>query len=191
MSATAWIVLAVIVVAVIVVAAIVMSTLRARRRRQLRDRFGPEYDRTVDTTGSELKAAKDLKERADRRDELDLHDIPPQRREVFQGEWSGVQASFVDDPSDAVSNAARLVHDAMTERGYPDDGSASQIDMVSVDHPDLVQKFRSAHETSVRGRSGDADTEELRVAMLRYRAVFDRMLTPEQTDSGPRSESRR
>ena len=108
----------------------------------------------------------------------------------FRGEWSGVQASFVDDPSDAVSNAARLVHDAMTERGYPDDGRASQIDMVSVDHPDLVQKFRSAHEASVRGRSGDAETEELRVAMLRYRAVFDRMLTPEHREA-ERSESRR
>jgi hypothetical protein len=191
MSATAWIVLAIVVVAVIVLAATIMSWLRARRRRQLRERFGPEYDRTVDAVGNERKAAKDLQDRAGRRDEIELHDIPPQRREVFRGEWSGVQASFVDDPSNALSNAARLVHDAMTERGYPDDGSASQIDMVSVDYPDLVQKFRSAHETSVRGRSGDAETEELRVAMLRYRAVFDRMLTPEQSESAPRSESRR
>jgi len=190
MSTTAWIVLAIVVVAVIVAAIVIMSVLRGRRRRQLRDRFGPEYDRTVDATGSERKAAKDLQERAGRRDEVELHDIEPQRREVFRGEWSGVQASFVDDPSDAVSNAARLVHDAMTERGYPDDGRASQIDMVSVDHPDLVQKFRSAHEASVRGRSGDAETEELRVAMLRYRAVFDRMLTPEHREA-ERSESRR
>jgi hypothetical protein len=183
MSATAWIVLAIIIVAVIVLAAVFTSVVRKRRRRQLRDRFGPEYDRTVDAVGSERKATKDLQERVGRRDEVELHDIPPQRREIFRGEWSGVQASFVDDPSGALSGAARLVHDAMTERGYPDDGSASQIDMVSVDHPDLIQKFRSAHEVSVRGRSGDADTEELRVAMLRYRAVFDRMLTPEHSEA--------
>jgi hypothetical protein len=188
MSATAWVIIGV-VVAIIVILVAVLVTLRARRRRrmQLQHRFGDEYDRTVDTTGDRKTAERDLSDRAERRDAIELHEISAARRQVIVGEWVGVQASFVDDPAGALRSAARLVHQTMTERGYPDGSPDDDVDLVSVDHPDLVPEFRRAHETNARVRNGTADTEALRRALLRYRAVFDRLLEPPR----PRAESSR
>ncbi len=182
MSTTVWVI---IVVAILVLAALVFSNVAHRRRVGLRQRFGDEYDRTVDAAGGRRAAERDLRDRAGRRDQIEVHDIDPQRRQVLVGEWVGVQASFVDDPAAAVRGAERLVHATMTERGYPDGSADNHIDLVSVDYPELAPELRRARETSA-GRAnggGVADTEALRKAMLRYRGVFDRMLEP-QSRSG-------
>ena len=182
MNATAWIIVA--IVAVIIVA-VVLAALAVSRRRarsaQLRDRFGPEYDRTVDASGDQRTAERELAARLDRHDQIELHDIDPSRREEFRQQWMRVQTAFVDDPRSATDRAATLVHDAMLARGYPDGDRATLIDMMSVDHPDLVPEYRRAHEATLRGRNGDSDTEEFRRTVLRYRTVFDRVLAGDRS----------
>lgn len=182
MSTTGWIILAVVVV-VLIVAAIVIASARRRRRAQLQQRFGSEYDRTLSATGDRRSAERDLRDRADRRDAFELHEIEPARRHALVGEWVGVQASFVDDPAAALRSAARLVHNAMTERGYPDGRASDDIDLVSVDYPDVVPEFRRAHETIQRLGDGAGNTEALRCAVLQYRSVFDRMLEPTRAEA--------
>ena len=178
MSTIIWVVL-ILAGLVLIGAAIFLRHMIARRqRRSLQTRFLSEYDRTVRKTGDRRAAERELQGRIDRHDTVDLRDIDATRREALRGEWLAVQVSFVDDPGEAIMRAARLVHDTMSERGYPGNDIAEQIDLISVDYPDLVPEFRRAHLSVLRGRSGDADTEELRQAFMRYRAVFDRLLEP-------------
>jgi hypothetical protein len=174
-STIGWVILAIVVVAVVAIL-VVAAAMRGRRRARLQQRFGPEYDRTVEASGSRRAAERELRERAERRDEINLRDLDPQRRQVLRGEWVGVQAMFVDDPRGALDRAARLVHATMSERGYPANGDDEHIDLVSVDHPDLVPEFRRAHDTSVRLRNGNTDTEAVRQGMLAYRNVFQRIV---------------
>ncbi len=179
MSTMVWV--ACIVAGLVLIAAAIYARhiIEKKRRRSLQTRFLSEYDRTVQKTGDRRAAERELQGRIDKYDNVvRLHDIDATRKEVIRAEWLSVQVSFVDDPRRAISKAARVVHDAMTERGYPDNDAGEQIDLISVDHPDLVPEFRRAHISTFRGRSGDADTEELRQAFLRYRAVFNRLLDP-------------
>jgi hypothetical protein len=149
-----------------------------RRRRALQARFLSEYDRTLHATGDREAAERELQRRIDRHDRVHLREIDATRKDAIREDWLAVQVSFVDDPRRAISKAARIVHDAMTERGYPNDDTGEQIDLISVDYPELVPEFRRAHLSTLRGRSGEAETEELRQAFLRYRVLLQRLLEP-------------
>ncbi|MFN8024989.1 MAG: hypothetical protein U0W40_01130 [Acidimicrobiia bacterium] len=171
-----WVVIAVAVV-VLVVVVVALAMAGSRRRRHLRDRFGPEYDRTVGHAEHRRDAERELREREARHDELDLRPLSPASRERFTRDWDDVQRTFVDRPQVAVADADRLVTDLMRERGYPVDDFETKRDLVSVDHPRVVEHYGTAHDIAQRNVDGRATTEDLRRAVVSYRALFEELLS--------------
>ncbi len=166
-----------VAVAVVLVAAVIAWLIAKRRRSsQLQDRFGPEYERTVAERDDKRAAERDLRERAKRREQLDIRPLDPVSRERHAGRWRQVQEQFVDRPAEAVEDAQRLVTEVMSERGYPVDDPDQQVKDLSVDHADVMGEFRSAREISELNRRKAATTEQLRQAMVHYRSLFGRLL---------------
>jgi hypothetical protein len=173
MGAWAWILIAIGIVAV--VALIVLGAAK-RRTASLRQRFGPEYDRTVTAREDRRAAEAELRSREQQRAKLDIRPLPEAKRAVFAEEWRGVQERFVDQPAQAVMAADTLVGRVMAERGYPMGDFEAQAGLVSVDHPRVVEDYRFAHGVRERSRTQQASTEDLREAMLKYRSLFDDLL---------------
>ena len=178
-----WVWILIVIVALVVVALIAMAA-RQRRTTALRQRFGPEYDRTVESREDRRAAEADLRDRERQRAQLDIRPLPENMRVRFAQEWQDVQERFVDQPSDAVMSADRLVYSVMEARGYPMGDFDAQADLVSVDHPGVVENYRFAHGIRERAQGQGASTEDLREALLRYRSLFDELLAAEdgQTD---------
>jgi len=174
MSTWVWIVIA--IAAIVVVAAIVWSATRARRTKTLREGFGPEYDRTVADAPSKREAEAELAERRKRREELDIQPLSPGARERYLVAWQATQARFVDDPGEAVGEADALIQKVMGERGYPVQDFDQRTADISVDHPEVANNYRAAHGISVAHARDKASTEDLRQAMVHYRALFDELL---------------
>ena len=168
MPGWAWALIA--VAAVVVIAVVVWRALAARRTRGLQERFGPEYDRTLDRTDDRREAEADLAAREKRRQELDIRPLTTAARERYLTQWQTVQARFVDDPSGAVQEADSLIQSVMRERGYPVDDFEQRAADISVDHPQVVENYRQGH----RLRSGD--TEAQRQAMVHYRGLFEELV---------------
>lgn len=164
------------VAAVVVVALLVYAAWRARRTQSLRNRFGPEYDHTIDSADKRRDAERDLRDRAKRRDELEIRDLTPAAAQRYQEQWLTVQQQFVDTPAQSVHDAQSLVTTVMRERGYPTDSEDERADMLSVDHSDVMDNYRSATDIDARGQAGTATTEDLRQAMQHYRSLFERLL---------------
>jgi hypothetical protein len=173
MDAWVWVLLAVAVVAVLVVA--VFAWLRARRRR-LQQTFGPEYDRALAGAATRREAEAGLEERRKRREELEIRPLSPEAAERYGHEWQGVQARFVDAPVEATRDADRLVQQVMSDRGYPMNEFDSRADLISVDHPAVVENYREAHTIYLNYDRGEASTEDLRQAMVHYRSLFDELV---------------
>jgi type I site-specific restriction endonuclease len=171
----------VIVIAVVVVVALLAVGARKRRTASLRARFGPEYDRAVGTRDDRHAAEADLRARAKQRAQFDVKPLPDADRSRFTDEWLAVQERFVDQPPQAVAAADALIARVMEARGYPMQDFEAQADLVSVDHPDVVENYRFAHAVQQRSQAQQASTEDLREALLRYRSLFDRLLQPEGT----------
>jgi hypothetical protein len=178
MEAWVWILIAVAVIALI--AAGVWMWQRQRTTRSLQDRFGPEYDRMVEVEGGRRSAESELQERERRREELEIRELPTATRRRYQGAWQMTQARFVDSPADAVAEADRLVTEVMSARGYPMEDFDQRAADISVDHPHLVENYRSAHDISRKASRGDADTEDLRRAMVHFRALFEELLVTDE-----------
>ena len=165
-----------IAIAVMAAAGIVMVVLSRRRRTaKLRERFGPEYDQAVLTHGSAGKAEAKLASRETRVEGLKIRELSSGERRRFLGEWERVQSRFVDHPKTAVTEADELVSSLMLARGYPEADFDQRAADVSVHHPRLVNSYRSAHEIAVRVGKDEASTEDLRVAMIQYRTLFDEL----------------
>ncbi|MEU4624533.1 hypothetical protein AB0G04_31740 [Actinoplanes sp. NPDC023801] len=173
MSGTATIIL--IVVALLVVAAIVFGVQAARRRR-LRQTFGPEYDRVVADTGNRTEAEKELLERTKRHARLELKPLSAESRARYSAAWEEVQIRFVDNPGEAVSTADELVTRLIAERGYPTGDYDERLADLSVEHAATLEHYRAAHDISRRSRDGAAETEDLRQALVHYRALFADLL---------------
>ena len=175
MEAWAWIVIAVVV---IVLAVAVWFAVRQNRRRELQDRFGPEYDRTMARTSDRSQAEADLRDRRDRVERLDIRPLSQPDHDRFAAGWTKVQAEFVDTPVDAVADADRLIQQVMERRGYPMADFDRRAADLSVEHPDVVENYRAAHSIAVKETRDDvdADTEALRKAMVYYRSLFDELL---------------
>ncbi|HEY6445741.1 MAG TPA: hypothetical protein VIY53_04720 [Acidobacteriaceae bacterium] len=172
---------ALIIVAVIVVIAVALLA-RRRRSNQLKQRFGPEYDRTVvQQRGDSRRAEETLVEREKRVETFPLRSLTPVDREAYAMEWATVQRRFVDDPSAAVGTADRLVSRVMTDRGYPMTDFDQRAADISVTYPQVVQNYRAAHDIVLRHTDGHATTEELRQAMVHYRSLFDELLAPAES----------
>lgn len=166
----------ILIAAVIVIALLARSLIRTRRSQELRTRFGPEYDRTIQQYGQPLKAERDLLERQKRLERLHIRSLNPAERDRFADLWQGIQAGFVDDPATTIRQADRLVVDVMTARGYPMVEFDGRADDLSVEYPHLVTNYRAAHEVAVKQQSGTATTEDLRQAVMCYRALFEELL---------------
>jgi hypothetical protein len=185
-------IIAVIVVAVIVVGIVVFGVLAVFRRRRLQERFGPEYDRLVSERDSRREAEAELKERERRVQGLDIQPLTDVARESYASQWTSIQEQFVDAPANAVSGAQFLVADVMTERGYP----AGQHDQdqvladLSVEHSGTVDRYRAAEEISGKAAAGTASTEDLRLAMVHYHALFADLLGA-RADSEPAGQGSR
>ena len=169
--------LIVVIVAVVVVGVVVALVLRARHNAQLRDQFGPEYDRTVDETGGKRAAVKELKDRKARHDELELTPLDPSTVQRLRDEWRLSQERFVDAPAESVADAHRVLRTALEARGYPTRDDDDRVAMLSVDHADVLDRYRTGMATESKWREqGTTDTEDLRLAMQHYRSVFDRVV---------------
>jgi hypothetical protein len=171
-----WVWILIAVAAVVVIALIVWNAVRARRTRTLQEGFGPEYDRTVADAPSKREAEAELAERRKRRDELDIQPLSPEAREGYADSWRDMQARFVDDPGRAIAEADALIQRVMRERGYPVEDFEQRAADVSVDHPEVVSNYRAAHAISIAHGRDKASTEDLRVAMVHYRSLYDELL---------------
>ncbi|MPZ23024.1 MAG: hypothetical protein GEU28_05660 [Dehalococcoidia bacterium] len=174
------------VIALVVIAALGWMVYQQKQREQLREGFGPEYDRTIEERGSRGKAEAELRERQERVDKLDIRPLDPNERERFAKSWAATQAHFVDDPTAAVTEADRLCGDLMQVRGYPVGDFEQRAADVSVDHPWVVENYRAAHNIADENASGVATTEDLRQAMVHYRSLFEDLL-----ETGPTTSSER
>lgn len=180
--------LTIIVAIVVVVAAIVaVASLLARRNKTLalQRRFGKEYERTVTERGSEREAQAILEQRQQRVAHFNIRKVSPAERDRYVTAWRGVQSRFVDDPKGAVIEADDTVVSVMRAEGYPMSDFAQRAADLSVDHPNVVQNYRAAHEIAVRHREGRATTEDLRQAMIYYRSLFEDLVN-ERTPDGVR-----
>jgi hypothetical protein len=179
------ILIAILVVAGLVAVGIGVMVMRSRERQRLQQRFGNEYEHQVQASGgSRAKAEAELMKREKRVEKLDIRPLQPAQREAFAGEWQEVQARFVDDPQRSIALADALVADVMKARGYPVDDFEQRAADISVEHPQLVENYRAAHEIARRHREGRANTDDLRAAMIGYRSMFEELLgadTPELT----------
>ncbi|MGI5240954.1 hypothetical protein [Dactylosporangium sp. CA-139066] len=164
--------LAVIVIVLIIAAAVVMAVGRYRRSRDLRRRFGPEYDRAVAEQPSRRAAERDLQGRERRHAGLQLKELEPEQRQRYAEQWQQTQAHFVEQPEAATREADELVTLVMAERGYPVGDFDTQVQDLSVEHAETLGHYRDAHEINQINERGQASTEQLRQALMHYRILF-------------------
>ncbi|MFE7425678.1 hypothetical protein [Streptomyces sp. NPDC057545] len=169
--------LEIIIPAAVVIVLIAVALALFMRRRALRERFGPEYERTVHSADSTLAAERELSAREKRHDQLDIKPLPADLRTRYAREWDDVQHEFVDQPEDAVHDADQLVTSLMQARGYPTEAYDQQLKDLSVEHGRTLEHYRTAHEIDTLSKGHKATTEQLRSAMVHYRALFNELLS--------------
>lgn len=169
-----WIILAAVVALGLV--AIGAWFYRRKQSHNLQERFGPEYGRTVSELGGRTKGESELKAREKRVERLDILPLAPPEAARFTEAWRALQSRFIDNPKGVVVEAEQLVRELMEKRGYPMGDFERRAGDISVDHPDVVANYRSAQAIALRDQRGSADTEELRRAVVHYRALFDELL---------------
>jgi FtsZ-interacting cell division protein ZipA len=182
----------IVIVAIVLIALVVGALVLARQRRsqQLQEGFGPEYERTVSERGDRKQGEAELLERRKRHDRFEIRDLDPAARDRYADRWRSAQRRFVDEPGPAVGEADALVMEVMRDRGYPvaDEFEQRAAD-VSVDHPQVVEHYRAAHHISGRATTSEASTEDLRQAMVHFRALFVELLgdaaEPADRDTAP------
>jgi hypothetical protein len=186
MEAIMGIVIAIVVAVIIVAAAAAFFAMEARRRR-LRQRFGPEYDRLAGQHESRRKAEAELSERERRVADLSIRPLSPDARARYRGEWAVIQEQFVEAPAKALTGAATLVAAVMRDRGYPTEDFDQILADLSVGHAQTLSRFREAHEISMRASANGASTEEMRQAMIGYRALFQELADVDADEAAGRT----
>jgi len=189
-------VIAIVVLALVLIGLAAWYYSRQTRSKKLMDRFGPEYHQTVRTLKSREAAEAELAEREKRVSRFNIVPLSAADCAKYQQSWVDVQSEFVDHPENAVLDANKLVREVMQKRGYPVGGFEQAAADLSVDHPAVVENYRAAHRIAERSERGEADTEELRKAVVYYRALFQDLLgngraaTPENTSNAARQTRR-
>ena len=179
-----WQIALIVLVAIVVVGAVAWMMTQRNRTEHLTQRYGPEYQRTLESTGDKREAERELEAREERVRHYEIKPLSAGQRDRYLAKWRETQAEFVDDPSAAIAEADTLVQDVMGERGYPMGDFDQRTADVSVDHPHVVEEYRAAHLIAKRHASGGVETEDLRQAMVHYRALFDDLLETEEGKSG-------
>ncbi len=180
MNVTA-IVVAIIVVLIVAAVAIWYFSQQRRKHEHLREQFGPEYDRTVESYGGERGQAEEaLSRRTERVAAFKIRPLSPEESSRYGEAWRQVQTRFVDDPEGAIRDADHLCGDVMQTRGYPMGDFEQRAADISVDHPDVVQHYRAAHAVATDAERGSATTEDLRKAMVHYRTLFEDLIETRQ-----------
>lgn len=171
------------IIAIVVIVVIVLVGLalwwNARRQKvsTAQQRFGPEFDRAVqEHGGNKQEAASDLQQRQERVEKVTIHPLTADERQQYSAEWQSIQTQFVDDPGGAVTRADDLITQVMDRIGYEADEFGKRTDVISVKYPDAAENYRIAHDLAQKQESGDATTEDLRNAMLRYRTLFEQLV---------------
>jgi hypothetical protein len=191
-TGTLWIIVALVAAAVVIIATI--ASIGARRRARvrgvrLRERFGPEYNRALQEFGSPARAEHELAARARRVDHLRFRDLDAADRARFASTWSRIQAQFVDDPAGAAMSANELIKEVMLARGYPSADFEQRVADLSVDHAAVIQHYRAAHALSEVAPDKRVNTEDLRQAVVHYRALFADLLQESTPTTQPLREA--
>jgi len=183
----------VLITVLIVLAACAVGYMfeRRRRERQLKDQFGSEYDRTVGEAGDRRSGERELLDRQKRHEQLDIRPLEPSRAADYRNEWQTIQTRFVDDPEGAIHDADALIEALMSERGYPIGDFDTKLADLSVQHADVLQHYRAAHQIATAADAGEADTEGLRRAMVHYRALFASLLDDSDRETADSSATDR
>lgn len=175
MSTSTLIIIVVAIIAVLAIAAAAYFYWQNRQTKHLQSRFGPEYRRTVEEIGDRRQAEATLHKREARVQKFDIRPLSTEERARYTASWRKIQAEFVDNPKEAVSRADELLGAVMGARGYPVTDFEQRAADLSVDYPGVVQNYRAGHDIALRHRRGEANTEDLRQAMIHYRALFDEL----------------
>ncbi len=185
------VIVVVVGVAVLIALAVGLAMASRRRaRRQLQHQFGPEYDRNLATTGDPNQTDAQLRERVSQRERLQLRPLSRTDRDAFEQEWRQIQSRFVDAPEESLAGADGLLTRVMRDSGYPVDDFDQQADLISVDHPQLVDNYRKARLVRDASQQGQVGTEQQREALLAYRSLFSELLDqPSATSSTPETRS--
>jgi hypothetical protein len=176
---TTYIIIAVVLGLMIMGAILGPIFARRKRSERLHDHFGPEYDYTVETLGDEKKAQTELEERQKHVESLDIQPLSIEERERYLADWTAVQSKFVDEPGEAIVDADRLIMEVMQMRAYPVSDFEQRAADVSVSYPALVSNYRAARQIAIKNEQHQADTEELRQAVIYYRSLFEELLETE------------
>ncbi|HUC14764.1 MAG TPA: hypothetical protein VMS00_09965 [Acidimicrobiales bacterium] len=182
MSSDAIVIIVVVAVVLVLGLAGLLVSRRVSRRDRLRERFGPEYDRAVAQAGSPKQAEVDLRGRVERRDHIAVRPLSPAQRDRYMQDWRQVQAIFVDSPRAALAQADDLITNALVDRGYPMQDFERQAELISVDHPQVVEHYRQAHGVYVSAQVRPVATDEMRQAFVSYRALFSELVDDGRTD---------
>jgi hypothetical protein len=173
------VIITVVVVLVIIGAILGLVFARRRRSERLQDHFGPEYDHTVQVLGDEKKAQTELDERQKHVEALDIRPLSASERERYLADWTAVQSKFVDEPGQAIGDADRLIIEVMQVRAYPVSDFEQRAADISVTYPALVSNYRAARAIALKNMEHQAETEELRQAMIYYRSLFEELVGTE------------
>jgi FtsZ-interacting cell division protein ZipA len=183
MDTTTYTITITLLVLALVIVGVILAAIFTRRNRQskaLHERFGTEYDRTVQALGNEKKAQAELQERQKYVQALDIRSLSISQRDRYQTDWAQVQSQFVDEPGQAIVDADRLIMEVMQLRNYPVSDFEQRAADISVNYPDLVSNYRLARVIALKNEQQTADTEELRQAMIYYRSLFEELLEVEK-----------
>jgi hypothetical protein len=176
-----------VIVLLVVIGAVAWIVMQRRRSDDLRERFGPEYQRAVDDLGDPRRAESELAAREKRVEKFDIRPLTTQEHDRFTQAWHLTQSHFVDEPTAAIKQAERLVTDLMRTRGYPISDFDQRAADISVDHPNVVENYRAARTIAIANEREAASTEQLRQALVHYRALFEDLLeigTPMEKEVG-------
>lgn len=172
-----WLWVALGVAAALVVVGLIARAAGKSRSNALREKFGSEYDHAVNSAGSRKKAERELVERTE---EVDRHDIRPltaAESASYRSDWQRVEQHFIERPTTAVVEADELVASIMNAQGYPMGDFEKHAAHLSVKNPRVISHYRDGHKV-MEGAPGGASTEDLRQAMLHYRALFTELVGP-------------
>ncbi len=173
------IIILVAVVFLVIGVLLAMAFSRIQQTKQLKERFGSEYDRALNDMGDKRQAESELQARLDHVQKLNIRPLAAEETDRFTREWQATQTEFVDHPLTSLQKANRLIKEVMSARGYPVDDFEQRAADISVDHPELVMNYRELHAIAAKGNQDGISTEEMRQAMVHGRALFHDLVQPE------------